>query len=349
MSTTETNEMSTTEASEIKTIDAFDITALGEQATPGFEGSGFADEIRGTTLPEAVRDVVCDYETFVGDRDRFVWKWIHSLFPAFELSSVAPGLRRTARVQKTLVTVFVTVLDDLAESRGDMETFEEARHIPFAPQRVEFGRPGVDDGVLEFLDDLWQQIEACLVESPRYEEFTDLFRYDLRQTLNAIEYGALVNANLELSNTSGFESYTPHNMCMFPYANIDLMHSPSFSKEDLGVVRETLWDVQGMARIGNDLTTWVRELGEEDYSAGVLTHALQVGVVTADELETEDEATIAARIREHCVEERFVNDWWDRYDAVRERAPKADSVDLAELVDGMHTVMEYHLASQGFK
>lgn len=333
----------------MSTTETFDIGALRNPTATASDGDGFLKRIQNVTLPVTAREVIEKYDALIGERDRFTWKWIHSLFPSFELSSVDDALQTPVRTQKTLLTVFVTVIDDLAENHRDIATFEEARHIPFSPGRVDYDRDDADTEILRFLDDLWETLSAELSAAPRYEEFADIFEFDLRQTMNSIEYGYLVNENLALANMSGSESYTPHNMCMFSYGDIDLMHSPEFEQNDLGVLRETLWDVQRMARIGNDLTTWVRELGEGDYSAGIITYALQHSLVSHEELETVAEDDLIARIREHCVEERFLNDWWDRYEDIKERAPAADTLDLSALLDGMHTVMEYHLASQGYK
>lgn len=309
------------------------------------------DRVREAELPAAVTELVDGYEEVFGDRDRFLWQWIHSLFPAFEVPSVAARHVEAARTQKTLLTIFVTVVDDLVESRGDLETFDEARRIPFRPDHVDCEREGVDTATLEYLKKLWADLEARMRESPRYDEFVDLFEYDLRQTLNAMDYGRLVNENLHISNMKGNEHYRPHNMCMFPYANIDLMHSPAFEREDLSVLRETLWDLQRMARIGNDLTTWEREIDEEDFSATIMAYALRNADITTEQLRnsSSEAEEIIASVREACLEEQFVNAWWNRYEEVQERSPTAESFDIDAVIQGMETVMQYHLASQGLK
>lgn len=117
------------------------------EAVPGM------DAVETVPLPPAVSEFVSRYEERVGGRDEFLWKWIHHLFPAFELSSVAEAERDSVRVAKTVLTIFVTVLDDLVEERGDLETFEEARFVPFDATRIRHDRDGVDGDVVGYLTD----------------------------------------------------------------------------------------------------------------------------------------------------------------------------------------------------
>lgn len=306
--------------------------------------------VESVSLPPVVSEFADLYDERVGDRDAFIWKWIHSLFPSFELSCVALDEIETLRTEKTLLTIYVTVLDDLVECHGDEATFAEARQIPFDPERVRLDRDGVDGEVLGYLADLWIELEGRLREAPRYDEYADLFQYDLRQTINSIAYGEVVAHNPAAANCTGYFRYASHNMCMFPYADVDLMHSPEFDERDLGALRATLWDVQELARIGNDITTWEREIGEGDYSAGIVAHAVETGVVEPSDLrgDVDDEGVVAA-IRAAGIEDTFAQNWTDQFEAALDRAGDATTVDLSQLVVGMRTVYRYHLESRGQK
>lgn len=314
--------------------------------------AGYAQTIQEVTLPDEVQSFVGEYEAIGGERDRFVWKWIYRLFPAFRLSSVAEADAQEVRTRKTLFTLFITLLDDLAERRGSAEEFEEIyRSVQWATaERGE--RPDAGSEVVAFADRLWDAIEQPLAEAPRYDEFRDVFQYDLRQALNAMDYSRILNDHLSMANLSGAKHYDSHNMVMFPYADMDLMYSPSFDPADLGVLRELVWDLQQMARIGNWLTTWEREVDEGDYSAGVVVYALQNGLIDRDELEgagPEVKTAAMDRIKAHRVESMFLAEWERLHRKVAERDLEARSVDLGAFVDGMEVVMEHHLASKGHK
>ncbi|WP_423999847.1 terpene synthase family protein [Haloarcula salina] len=311
----------------------------------------FLEEIRTTSLPDRVEVLADEYERVCGERDRFLWQWIYSLFPEFTLSSVDPAHADHVRTQKTILTMYVTILDDIVENDGDRDTFEEARRLVQNPSAVDPRRAAVSDEYFAFIERVWREFESGLADAPRVDEFADIFQYDMRQTLNAMDYSAVVNENPRIANLSGAERYGAHNMVMFPYADVDLMYSPDFVHSDFGTVRDLLWDLQEMARIGNWLTTWEREVKEGDYTAGIVVLALQEGLVSPSDLSGSDDrkADIIEKIKAEQFERRFRDRWADRYRAVRDREFDTESVDLDALVRGMETVFQYHEASRGHK
>jgi hypothetical protein len=313
-------------------------------------GETVLERVQQTELPERIATVADEYEAVCGQRDRFLWQWIYSLFPEFTLSSVADEHAAHVREQKTLLTMFVTVLDDLVEEQGDRATFEEARRLVRDPGAVDPERAAVSEDYFGFIERLWEQFESGVADAPRAAEFADIFRYDIRQTMNAMDYSAVVNEDPRIANLSGAERYGAHNMVMFPYADVDLMYSPGFDCSEFGAVRDLLWDLQEMARIGNWLTTWEREVREGDYTAGIVVLALQEGVITTEQLRrAEDGSTVIESIKQENLERHFRDRWADRYRAVRDRSFDTDSVDLDALVEGMETVFQYHVASRGYK
>jgi hypothetical protein len=312
----------------------------------------YVADIAEATLPDSVAELADSYDVTVGDRDRFLWQWIYTLFPSFTLSCVPPEHEETARTQKTILTMFVTLLDDLAEMGHDRETFEEASQIPYRPQSVNRDREGVDEEQLRFIEEVWHAFEESIEEAPVHDAYRDIFDCDLRQTLTAIDYSRVLNDNVELANMEGIELYDPHNMLMFPYASVDLMYSPSFDRDDLRTLRSVIWDLQRMARIGNWTTTWERELREGDYTAGPVVYALETGLVSASDLDPTDEEAIervVRRIRENDIEERFLTEWNERYDAATARNERTESVDLEAFIEGMKTVLGYQIAARGRK
>lgn len=310
----------------------------------------YVTRINDVALPDTVLEHVEAYERAMDERDRFLWKWIYSLFPAFTLGSVPEEHAETVRVQKTVLTILVTTADDVAEKRRDVRTFDDIYRLVFWPDDDRSVRG--DEAVVALADRLWSGFEAGLADAPRHDEFRDVLEYDLRQAFDAMDYSRLVNDDLAMANLNGATHYGPHNMVMFPYADVDLAYSPEFDQAEFGAVRDLVWDLQKMARIGNWLTTWEREVDERDFTAGIVVYALQHGIVTVEELESAgptERVDIVRRIKDHGVEDRFVDEWWRRYHAARDREFEATSVDLAAFVDGMETVMEHHLASRGRK
>jgi len=311
--------------------------------------------VENVELPPSVREFANRYDRVIGDRDRFLWKWIHNLFEEFTLSSVSKGALADVYERKTLLTIFVTVLDDLAERGGDRPTFEIGRRIPFGVDGfpdIDLERAGLEAPVLELLADLWGEIDGGLRAAPQYGDYADVFDYDLRQTFDAMEYSGLLNDQPMIANRTEAERHDAYNMAMFPYAGIDLMHSPSFDRDEYGALRSLICDLQQMARIGNWITTWERELAEGDFSSGVVVCALRRGVITPTEVTEADEKAVRRlidRIKSHGIESEFVREWEIRNKTVRKRTSEVESVDADAFVDGIQAVMNHHLASEGYK
>ncbi|MFB6221066.1 MAG: hypothetical protein ABEH90_06470 [Halolamina sp.] len=313
------------------------------QVTPG--------EIESVTLPPAVKELTDQYTARMGERDDYLWKWTYSATLITQLPSAYGSYTPELRKAKTLLVLYITILDDLAEQYGDKETFDECRKIPFPHTSPTLPDDDIDADRIEYARETWDAIVDQLEAAPRYEEYVDLFRYDLRQAINAMHYTWLTNENPGVVNMTGTKNYDTHNMCIFLLADIDLMHSPGFDRLDLSTLRETLWETQYLARIGNWVTTWEREVHEGDYSSAVVAKAIVDGVVTLDELESDDvsDETVVSKIKDAGIEERISGEWESRYRGLLEREYDTRSIDIRAYVKSMKTLFEFHRASRGKK
>lgn len=323
---------------------------------PGAESLALIERVDSHELPETAIELINEYETTVGDREEFLWKWAHHLFPTFTLSSVPSEHVERLQNHKLVGLMFVSVLDDTAEKHGDLATFEEAAKIPFDHRTVNTERNGVNREVVEFANELWDRLKPAFYGAPRSAEFEDILRFDLKQVLNAMDYSFVANQNLEFMTGSELQTYDAHNMMLFAFAGIDLVHSPGFDRLELSRLRRVIKRAQRMVRIGNWITTWERELYEGDFTSGIVAYALENSIVSPDELRklrSDDDAgsveQTAELIRDHAIEEAFLRQWQDELDAAREYETDVDSVDVGAYLDGIESVMDYHLASRGLK
>ncbi|MFC4359348.1 hypothetical protein ACFO0N_15505 [Halobium salinum] len=308
-------------------------------------------------LPDPVAGLVREYDEVVGIRDSFVWKWYYTIAPEYRLSCVAPERERAVRQDKLIAVLFTTLLDDFAEREGHDDTFATAKRIPFAAEQVDPDAVAGDTEHVRFTAAVWDALIDRLADAPRHEEFADVLRFDLGQTVTSMEYAELASAKPALANPTESMRYGAQNMMMFVTLAIDLMNSPGFDTDDLGTLRAVTQEVQKLARIGNWVSTWERELDEGDVAAGVFAHALDRGVVTHEELAALEadtgsaalRAAVRGRIDEAGTETRLLAEWWERYDALRAREFDVESVDLDAYVAGMEPILGYHLASRGHK
>lgn len=314
------------------------------------------EQVARTELPQSIATLVDEYDDAIGERDRFLWRWLYHLFPTIKLSCVSADHERRVRDAKLVASMFVVILDDLGEVQMDRVTFEEGSKIPFEHQSVDYERDGVDGRQLRFATRVWEVLVELMEDAPRHGEFADLFAFDVRQNINAVDYSFTLNHHLEMGSVGETTTYDAHNMMLFTYANLDLMHSSEFDRVELGDLRKVVHNAQQMARIGNWITTWEREIGEGDFSSGVVVYALENGLVSPSTLydvrenPTEERCErIIEAIRDHDVEGVFLDRWHRKRSEVVRLGSALDSVDAETYLEGMETVMSYHLASRGFK
>ncbi|WP_152042321.1 hypothetical protein [Salinigranum salinum] len=304
-----------------------------------------------TELPPELDPLLDQYAAVTEDRDELLWQWLYYVFPSFRLSSVADEYAETARKAKFCFSLFMTVLDDLSERHRDKETFEQGRKIPFSSTRCETDAPDVDTAALSLLQASWDRTEAYLDHAPRREDFRELFEFDLRQSLNTMDYNRLVNDGPQLASPHGADMYDTHNMLLYIYVDIDLAFSPDFDRADLATLRDVTWDAQRLARIGNWVTTWERELDECDYTSRVVIEALGRGIVTEEEIRSPDVANdeLARRIKAAGIEREHLLTWNETYRKLVSREYDVDSVDLHSFVDGMRHLLEVDVKARGLK
>lgn len=302
-------------------------------------------------LPDIVRDLVEDYQMLPDARPPFMWKWVHRLAPQNSLPCVPTEHREKVAIDKTLLILYITLLDDRLEKRRDRSTFEALASLPSGRDG---DHPDVHEASVEFGRRLWSQISDRIERSPKYETYSDLFEFDLGRAFDAIEYSELIIRHPELATLGDLERYESHNMVMFAYADIDLMHTAQVDQSELPVLRDAIWIAQQMARIGNWVSTWERELREGDFSAGPIVYAVENRIVSIEELRLIERDTSVAeglitRIRENDVEKHFLGKWERHYHELRSINDRIESFDLEEFVNGTEEILRYHLASRGLK
>jgi CheY-like chemotaxis protein len=311
-------------------------------------------DINDHTLPPDVRELIDDYQGLRASRPPFMWKWVHRLAPRNTLPCVADAHREAVLDLKTITILFITLLDDILEKHDDRATFHEVARNLHRGQRPDPARPDVDRAYVEFSVRVWETLHDRLREAPRFDAYADLFRFDLKQSITAIEYSVLASAHPEFATVSDLERYESHNMGMFAYADIDLMHSRVAVGDEFATLRDAIWTGQLMARIGNWVSTWERELREGDFSAGPIVYAVEEGVISRgalDRVETDGDAAdaVVERLEAHGVDREFLTRWERQYHRLRRYEDEFDSFDLGPFVAGTEEVLRYHLASTGLK
>ena len=329
---------------------------MSAESATGLTGQQVVSEVQRTTLESPLAELVDEYNERIGIRGEYLWKWLETSWPLVTLDCVPEDRRDTVSTHKTVVSMYITLVDDLGENFQDAESFHEASKIPFDHAEANPEREGVRTDYIRFLQKVWDTAEEMFEEADREAEFRPLLEYDLRLGLMSMDYERLANDFPEMMNRTEMTHYTPHNMMMLAGATIDLMYSPSFDRSELAAVRETVYRSQQLVRISNWASTWERELLEGDFTCPVFTEATSRGIVTHEELEAlrqgspvVDPDRIASQIHDHGIEASLLKEWDELYAGLMADIPEADSVDLMAYADEIKTIRKTHMASKGHK
>ncbi|QSZ66479.1 hypothetical protein RJ40_02670 [Methanofollis aquaemaris] len=308
-------------------------------------------------LPEEFVAVLPEYEEHFGERNRFLWQWCWKILydqdPAFGFSSVPPACRRDAALVKLFIILATTVTDDVSDRHQNRRLLEVMLQVPFRRDDLEIPTDLTPEEAhrVRYLATLFDEIYARVEAAPRWAEFGDLFFFDLAQTWNSFWYAYLINRHPEAISHAENLSYNSHNMTIYICGTVDALYSPALRQEDLPHLRELVWYGQQMVRIGNWVGTWEREVEEGDYSSGVMSWALAYGLITPADIAAHrasgDDAAFLSYLREAKVEERLMEEWEEDHRRVREIGRQIRSVDAAEYIWGLETLMAYFLACRG--
>lgn len=291
---------------------------------------------------------IAAYES-IGQRNGYIWKWCLHGVELTTLASVIPALSPDACDTKVLAGMLNVLVDDVADQRGQGDLLAELLKLTHhdVPQLNKFNTAERRYG--EFTCEIWSEVWRRAKRYPCYDPYAALLQFDLAQLFNTVHYSHLVNSNPYILNVVEHDDYSPQGMGLLSFAMIDLMCSPEFSVSDLGRLREAMWHAQWMARIGNLMTTWQREVNDHDYTSGVFAHAVSTHDLTVDQLLHESPAEIAAAITRGGHEAYFLRRWRGHRVHFQRLFHEVKSVDLGITLRGLDRLLQTELVSRGAK
>ena len=284
----------------------------------------------------------------VGPRGRYLWQWCQHGARLTTLPCVPEELVQHVCETKVLSIMLCVLLDDVADEQG-RETLLEILFRIIEPQAgVSLaGLPDADRRWAEVTQQLSATYHQRIREYPGYGNYEDVLEFDQQQYFNTMRYSSLLNRHLDLLNPTEHNLYLPHAMHMMSFSTLDLMCTPDFPKEDLGRLREGLWQLQCMGRVGNLLSTWRREIPQADFTSGVFARAvlnrdLTVGDLTSQPAEAVEQAVVDGR-----HERYFARRWHYHRHRYLRKTRELRSLDCQKLLEGNERFFRMHLGSRG--
>ena len=295
-------------------------------------------------LPVNLEKWVREYEK-IGKRDDFFWKFIYKLNLKVNLFGVS-GLHKSDEL-KFLMTMYIILVDDIVDKKQDKNLLEAFLKINGSRQDKlifkSFKTPQKEG--LEFTSKLLGYMQEKIKKLPGYKSFYELLRYDISQTLNAMNYAFLINKNPYLINKVEHWLYSPHTLQGMINCTLDLMCFSRFHFKQLGKIREIFWNAQKMARISNCLATWEREVNEKDVTSSVFVYAVDRQLLSIKDFSGTrgKRDQLIARIGHSSISKELLKEWENCHHAISLHK-RTEGTNVKEFLVAMEEILLMHLS-----
>jgi len=202
---------------------------------------------------------------------------------------------------------------------------------------------------LKFTLKVWRKINQLIKKSCNYKEFKELFNYDIKQIINGMEYSRIINQNPYLINKTEYWLYAPHTMQFVMGSIIDIMHFSEFDMKELSMVREISWQAQKMARIGNCISTWEREIKDNDLTSGVFAYAINSGILSCKDLIDANNVEIIQKIKKAKIRNKLLKEWENCYLKISKLRKKIKIIDVKKFLLNLEKLIIMEMISEKFK
>lgn len=310
-------------------------------------------EVNSLSLPAELEIWVERYKKVGGDRGDFIWRWLQIMNKVFVSDGVNKLYKESLIKTKFLFNLFIILIDDVSEKNDSKALLDELLKTPFRNNEIKLDKLSKEDvDYLNFTIIVWHEIENVVKGYPNYKDCEETFDFDVEQLLNAVKFGYLVYNHYYMINEDEFLSYIPWSMQIALDFDIDLMCMPKLNEDERRLYREISLLAQKMGRIGNWVSTWERELENNDYTSYVFPYSLKRGIVTLAELRNSRNGkkdAIREKILKSNAEEYLLNKWDEYYSEIKELSKQLKTVDISKTLGVLEYLIFMHLTSRGNK
>lgn len=325
------------------------------------------EEIKKVELPPELQKWVKEYEK-VGERDGFIWNLWYQIFkndPSLvflksvkkneeSFISIRPvancELLLSSRSIKLLITMFVVQIDDIADNKQYQKLLNELLKIPFKKDNIKIKHLSTEDKkYFIFTQKLWNYIEKQIRNYPNYKELKEIFAYDISQIFNTMKYSFLINKNSYLINKTEHWLYLPNNMAFMIGLMINLMGAEKFYLKKIGILRKTIYEAQKMGRISNWITTWQREVKNDDFTSGVFVYAIDKNILTPNDFKAMPKNKIIDKIKKAKIENILLKEWEAFYNKIKYNFKKNILINKKSFLNWLKYLLVLDLSSRDYK
>jgi len=266
---------------------------------------------------------------------RFLAGWFCDMYDFSYLSSIDVSYKDKLVIDKLKLSIFNILVDDLADNYKirNKNLFEKAVRIPWDD------KTNFKNMYLNVTKKIWLDFHNSIKSYPRYKEFKDMFFFDLDQFLDSIKYSMLINSDA-IDNHLEIRTYSPQNMQVILFLDLDLMCSPDFDKKELGKLRPVLIWTQDLLHLSHVINTYPREIQELDFSSPMISIGINEGVISREDVVRYPEKTLENL---KYFEPYLKNLAEEEFEKIKSQADKIESVDINDFYQRVRRVYNYFL------
>lgn len=306
------------------------------------------ETIQKIKLPPDLQKWVKAYEK-VGERSDFIWRWTYKVPEVSTLSCVSKRYLKSLQNSKFFTSLLIILLDDVADKIKNKNLLNKLLKIPFGQTYINYNQLNQKEkNYIELSINLWKNIQHSISKYPRFGKFEDIFEHDIAQIFNSMKYAYSVNKNPYLINKKEYCLYLPYSMQAMVYSTFDLMCS-KFNIKEIGLIRAIILKAQQMTRIGNCISTWEREIKENDFTSAIIVYAIEMRLIKPDDLKKKNKLEVIKRIKSSNIEIELLKEWEDNYYDIRKQSEEIKTVDIKKLLSGLEKLLFFELASKNYK
>ena len=179
-------------------------------------------------------------------------------------------------------------------------------------------------------------------KTPRFTELEEIFYFDISQIISGNYYDYLQRKYPNIINNTEGWIYPSQTMAAIMCCDLDLMCCPQFDMTEIGKIREIFLIIQKMARIGNWISSWKRELIENDFTSGIFNYAINSKIIEVRDFN--DKNSVLEKIIKSKVEGKLIGEWIVSYNKIKELGANIKSIDVKQFFQGLENLFILELS-----
>ncbi len=205
-----------------------------------------------------------------------------------------------------------------------------------------------DSGLYQLIATTWAALQSAMEKTPNYMLLKSNLEEAYQKWLASFEYSLWLKDSSRLDEPwERHLEIISHSGTIYFAGLIDLLFIPNLLTHQISYMLDIFLCTQKMGQIANWLTTWPRELPQQDFTSGIFTLALEKRWITWNDLKNGDIEKVSQKIRSSPIESLLWHEWERLRVESHQIAQTARLPALDGYIESFSLIMYMLLASTG--